>query len=284
MRPRRPPGTLGLRPGYPAGGEGAPTPRIPRRRRWQEFREKRRRGIFLLPSLLTTGNLFCGFLALLLTTQHRYTEAALAVLVAIVMDILDGKVARLTKTTTQFGVEFDSLADMVSFCVAPAFLLYTWALSQLGRAAWLAAFLFVICGGLRLARFNVASGTQDRRYFVGLPTPAAAGLAASAVLLLEGTKLSRWELLAISSATYLVALLMVSTFRYWSFKEVDFARRRPFGTIVVVVLGVLIVATHPQFFLFVLFGLYVLSGPGRRLWVRKPEAGLISETDRREQH
>jgi len=253
-----------------------------RRRRWQEFREKRRRGIFLLPSLLTTGNLFAGFLALLLTTQHRYTEAALAILVAMVMDILDGKVARLTKTTTQFGVEYDSLADMVSFCVAPAFLLYSWALSHLERAAWLAAFLFVICGALRLARFNVASGTQDRRYFVGLPTPAAAGFVASAVLVRDGAELSRVELVAVSAATYLVALLMVSTFRYWSFKEVDFARRRPFGVIVVTVLGVLIVATHPQFFLFVSFGLYVLSGPVRRLWVRKPEtAPAPNETEPR---
>ncbi|MBI4608522.1 MAG: CDP-diacylglycerol--serine O-phosphatidyltransferase [Candidatus Rokubacteria bacterium] len=255
-----------------------------RRRRWQEFREKRRRGIFLLPSLLTTGNLFCGFVSLLLTAQHRYAEAALAVLVAIVMDILDGKVARLTKTTTQFGVEYDSLADVVSFCVAPAFLLYGWALSRLGRAAWLAAFLFVICGALRLARFNVASSTADRRYFVGLPTPAAAGFAASVVLLLDGEDLSRWQLLGISTGTYLVALLMVSTFRYWSFKEVDFARRRPFGTIVVVVLGVLIIATHPQLFLFVLFGLYVLSGSVRRLWVRKREAAAIGETEWKEQH
>lgn len=250
------------------------------RRRWQEFREKRRRGIFLLPSLLTTGNLFCGFLAIILTVDGRHTDAALAVFVAIVMDILDGKVARLTKTTTQFGVEFDSLADVVSFCVAPAFLLYAWAFSPLGRAAWLAAFLFVICGALRLARFNVHSGAADRRFFVGLPTPAAAGLVASTVLLLSGADLARWELFAISAATYLVALLMVSTFRYWSFKEVDFARRRPFGTLVVVVLGLLIVATHPQLMLFALFGLYALSGPARRLWTRKAESPMaLAETD-----
>lgn len=252
-----------------------------RRRRWQALREKRRRGIFLLPSLLTTGNLFCGFLALLLTAQHRHVEAALAILVAMVMDILDGKVARLTRTTTQFGVEYDSLADVVSFCVAPAFLLYAWALTHLGRAAWLAAFLFVICGALRLARFNVASGTADRRFFIGLPTPAAAGFVASTVLLLEGTELSRWVLLGISSATYLVALLMVSTVRYWSFKEVDLTRRRPFGTIVIMVLGVLIIATHPQFFLFVLFGMYVLSGPTRRLWAKKREAVLAAEPEQK---
>ncbi|MFQ5898113.1 MAG: CDP-diacylglycerol--serine O-phosphatidyltransferase [Candidatus Methylomirabilia bacterium] len=253
----------------------------PRSRRWQEFRA-RRRGIFLLPSLLTTGNLFCGFLALILTVEARYAEAALAVFVAVVMDILDGKVARVTKTTTQFGLEFDSLADVVSFCVAPAFLLHAWALSGMGRAAWPAAFLFVTCGALRLARFNAMAGTADRRYFVGLPTPAAAGLMASLVLLLEGRELSRWELLLLSGATYVVALLMVSTFRYYSFKEVDFARRRPFRTIVVVALGVLIVATHPQLFLFVIFGLYGLSGPARRLWTWKREVGAHVEAERKE--
>ncbi len=245
-------------------------PRIPRRRRWQEFREKRR-GIFLLPSLLTTGNIFCGFLAIILTVDGRPTDAALAIFVAMVMDILDGKVARLTKTTTQFGIEFDSLADVVSFGVAPAFLLYVWAFSHLGRAAWLASFLFVICGALRLARFNVYSGVADRRFFVGLPIPAAAGLVASTVLLLGGAELARWELFAISAVTYLVALLMVSTFRYWSFKEVDFARRHPFGILVIVVLGLLIVATHPQLVLFTLFSIYALSGPARRLRGRKVE-------------
>src|SRR5204862_400356 len=136
---------------------------------------RRRAGIFLLPSLLTTGNLFGGFGALLLTVESRYTEAALAILVAMVMDILDGRVARLIKATTQFGLEFDSLADVVSFCVAPAFLIYSFALSELARPAWFGAFLFVICGALRLARFNIHTGTVDRRFFVGLPTPAAAG-------------------------------------------------------------------------------------------------------------
>src|SRR4026209_2611613 len=156
-------------------GEGA---RGARRRRWRDLREQRRRGIFLLPSLLTTGNLFCGFRALTLPTQRRFAEAAVAVLVAMVLDLLDGKVARLTKTTSQFVVEFDSLADVVSFCVAPAFMLYVFALAPLGRAARLAAFLFAICGALRLGRSNRHSGVTDRRYFVGLPIPAAAGLGA----------------------------------------------------------------------------------------------------------
>src|SRR2546426_8203001 len=220
--------------------------RGPRWRRWQELREKRRRGMFLLPSLLTTGNLFCGFFALLLTAGHRYQEAALAIFVAMVMDLLDGRVARLMKVTSQFGVEFDSLADVVSFCVAPAFLLYTFALRDLGRPAWFGAFLFVICGALRLARFNVQTGTADRRFFIGLSTPAGAGIVASSVLALNGREVTRELEVAVAVGSYIVALLMVSTFRSWSFKEIDFARRRPVRTLLVVVLAIMIVATHHE--------------------------------------
>src|SRR5213078_373225 len=162
-----------------------------RRRPWHELRERRHKSAFLLPSLLTTGNLFCGFFALLLTVDGRYTEATLAIFVAMIMDMLDGRVARLMKATSQFGVEYDSLADVVSFGVAPAFLLYSFALRDLGRPAWFAAFLFVICGALRLARFNVQTGTVDRRFFVGLSTPAAAGVVASTVLILNGREVTR---------------------------------------------------------------------------------------------
>jgi CDP-diacylglycerol--serine O-phosphatidyltransferase len=233
---------------------------------------------------LTTGNLFCGFLALVLTAQARFIDAAVAIFVAMLLDILDGKVARLTRTTTQFGVEFDSLADVVSFCVAPAFMLYTLALGQLGRAAWLGAFLFVICGALRLARFNVHSGGSDRRYFVGLPTPAAAGIVAAVVLLFGNDEINRWQGAAIAAGTYIVAVLMVSTFRYYSFKEIDFARRRPTGVLLLVVLTVLIVATHPQWFLFLLFSAYVLSGPTRPVWARRREGALLAEKGTRESH
>jgi len=237
-------------------GDGA---RHPRRRRWQELREQPRRGIFLLPSLLTTGNLFCGFLAIVLSAQARFVEAAVAVFVGMILDILDGKVARLTRTTTQFGVEFDSLADVVSFCVAPAFMLYALALQQFGRVAWLGAFLFVICGALRLARFNVYQGVTDRRYFVGLPTPAAAGIVASTALLLEGTEIGRWQAAAISVGTAQVLVL--------------------------VVLGVLIVATHPQWFLFILFSLYLLSGPTRPVWVRRRlDQPMVNEKGTRDAH
>src|SRR5438876_3080564 len=218
-------------------------PKGPRRRRWPELRDKRRRGIVLLPSLLTTGNLFCGFFALLLTVEGRYGDAALAIFVAMIMDLLDGRVARLMKATSQFGVEYDSLADVISFCVAPAFLLYSFALQPLGRAAWFGAFLFVICGALRLARFNVQTGSVDRHFFIGLSTPAAAGVAASTVILLQGEEPTRAVRLALAITSYVLALLMVSTFRCWPFKQIDCARRRPRETLLIVGQAVLIVAT-----------------------------------------
>ncbi|MBI2219410.1 MAG: CDP-diacylglycerol--serine O-phosphatidyltransferase [Candidatus Rokubacteria bacterium] len=247
-------------------------PKGSRRRRWHELRERRSQGIFLLPSLLTTGNLFCGFFALLLAMHGRYTEAGLAIYVAMIMDLLDGRVARLMKAQSQFGVEFDSLADVVSFCVAPAFLVYAFALSQLGRPAWFGAFLFVICGALRLARFNVQTGTTDKRFFVGLSTPAAAGVVTSTVVLLARVELERWLLVTIAVGTYIVALLMVSTFRYWSFKEVDFARRHPAQTLLIVVLGVMIIATNYEWFTFLIFAGYAIHGPVRRLIVgRTPQ-------------
>jgi CDP-diacylglycerol--serine O-phosphatidyltransferase len=252
-------------------------PKRPRRRPWQALRARRGQGIFLLPSLLTTGNLFCGFFALLLIADGRYTEASLAIFVAMVMDMLDGRVARLMKATSQFGLEFDSLADVVSFCVAPAFLLYSFALRDLGRAAWFGAFLFVICGALRLARFNVYTATTDKRFFVGLPTPAAAGIVAATVLLLEGQAPARWITASLAVGTYVVALLMFSTFPYWSFKELDFARRRPLQTLLVVVLALMIIATRHEVFLFVVFGAYTLSGPVRRLIVGRAPAVVPPE-------
>ena len=241
--------------------------RAARRRRWEGLREKRGRSIFLLPSLLTTGNLFCGFLALLLNVQGRHSDAAIAIFVAMVMDLLDGRVARLMKATSQFGVEYDSLADVVSFCVAPGFLVYAFALSHLGRPAWFAAFLFVICGALRLARFNVYTGVADKRFFTGLSTPAAAAVICSTVVLLQGIEPPRGITVAIAAGTYLVALLMVSTFKYWSFKELGWARRHPAQMLLVIVLGVMIVATNPELFLFIIFTGYAASGPVRRLIV-----------------
>ena len=238
-----------------------------RRRRWNELRARRGQGVFLLHALLTIGNLFSGFYSLILSFDQRHTEAAYAIFVAMIMDMLDGRVARLVKATSQFGVEFDSLADVVSFCVAPAFLMYSYALKDLSRPAWFGAFLFVICGALRLARFNVQTGTVDRRFFIGLSTPAAAGVVASSVVLLGDEPPERWAQIALAVAAGVLALLMVSTFRYWSFKEVDFLRRRPVQSLLVVVLAIMIVATKHDVFLFALFTGYAVSGPVRRVLV-----------------
>ena len=252
-----------------------------RRRRWSELRERRRQTIFLLPGLLTTANLLCGFSAVVLTLDGRYSAAAMALFVGMVMDILDGKVARLTRTTTQFGVEYDSLADVVSFGVAPAILLYAWALSQLwqigagaGRIGAGAAFVFVLCAALRLARFNVLTGTADRRYFVGLPSPGAAGTVAAGVLFVESVgvgPLGRVALFAVACSAYLLAFLMISSVRYYSFKELDFARRLPFGVLFVAALVILILFANAETLAFLVFVAYALSGPVRWLITRRRE-------------
>jgi len=218
-----------------------------------------------------------------LTLDQRYAEAALTIFVAMVMDLLDGRVARLMRATSQFGVEYDSLADIVSFGVAPAFMLYWFALRDLGRPAWFAAFLFVICCALRLARFNVITGTADKRYFVGLPIPAGAAVACSVVILLQGEDLTRWMRVSVAVVTYLVALLMVSTFHYWSFKEFDWAKRPPVHTLLIVVLAGMIVATKHEVFLFLVFGGYAVSGPVRRLIVGgTPAPAAIEATGSRD--
>jgi CDP-diacylglycerol--serine O-phosphatidyltransferase len=234
--------------------------------------------VFLLPGLLTTGNLLCGFYTIVLTLDAQYHWAAVVVFVAMVMDILDGKVARLTRTTTQFGIEYDSLADVISFGVAPAVLLYAWALSQLnqfspgaGRIGAGAAFLYVLCAALRLARFNVLTGVTDRRYFIGLPSPGAAGAVASMVIFFGPVQFGRVELFALACATYLLAFLMISNIRYYSFKQLDFAKRHPFGVLLVAALAILIVIAYREEFPFVAFGAYALSGPVRRLLVRRHE-------------
>jgi len=250
----------------------------PRRRRWSTLPERRRQTVFLLPGLLTTGNLLGGFYAIVLTLDAQYHWAAVSLFGAMVMDILDGKVARMTRTTTQFGVEYDSLADVVSFGVAPAVLLYQWALSQLGqvnpfagRIGAGAAFLYVLCAALRLARFNVLTGVTDRRYFIGLPSPGAAGAVASMVIFFGPVQFGRVELFSLACATYVLAFLMISNIRYYSFKQLDFAKRHPFGVLLVAALAVLIVIAYRETFPFLAFGAYALSGPVRRLVLRTRE-------------
>jgi CDP-diacylglycerol--serine O-phosphatidyltransferase len=197
--------------------------------------------------------------------------------------MLDGKVARLTRTTTQFGVEFDSLADVVSFGVAPGLLLYSWALQPLGRVGAGAAALYVVCGALRLARFNVLTGVTDRRYFIGLPIPGAAGVVASTILFFEDPDFGRPGLFVLACATYVLAFLMISNIRYYSFKDFNFAKRHPFGVLLVAALGILIVFAHPATSVFLLFCAYAASGPVRWLLLRQREPAppvVLRETGR----
>lgn len=221
-----------------------------------------RRGIFVLPNLLTSLNLFCGFYAVIAAVDGKYAAAAVAIIIAGVCDSLDGKIARATHTTSKFGVEYDSLADLISFGLAPGLMMYLWALKPLGRIGWLAAFLFVACGALRLARFNTQAGSASSEYFSGLPIPAAAGMNAVTVLIYN-----KFNLNAQSSPTlillmlYTLSFLMVSTIKYNSFKKPELFRKMKFNVLVAVILIFMFVAAQPSIALF-LFGVaYVGSGP-----------------------
>lgn len=224
--------------------------------------KKRRRGIYLLPNLFTTATLFSGFYAILAAMNNRFEPAAVAIFVAMMMDGLDGRVARLTNTQTEFGAEYDSLADMVAFGLAPALVMYLWALTGLGKFGWIAAFVYTASTALRLARFNTQIGVADKRYFQGLPSPSAAAIIAGAVWLGVDYGMSA-ESLSWTAAilTLLTGLLMVSNFRYNSFKEIDFHGKVPFIVIVAVTLSFAIVLTHPPSVLFALFLIYAVSGP-----------------------
>ena len=221
------------------------------------------RGIYLLPNLFTTFGIFCGFYGIIASMKGNYSDAAFALFVAMLMDSFDGRVARMTNTASDFGAEYDSLADIISFGVAPAIIAYNWAsLDQLGKLGWLAAFVYVVCGALRLARFNIMPETIDKRYFQGLPIPSAAGVIIGLVWFGE---VMLWDAatLAIPVAiiTTVCGLLMVSNFRYHSFKEVDWKGKVPFVSLLLMVLIVIMVASNPPLVLFPVFSLYLLSGP-----------------------
>ena len=223
---------------------------------------QKKRGIYLLPNLLTTGNLFCGFYGIVAAINHNFRTAAIAILFACLFDILDGKVARLTGSNSRFGVEYDSLADLVAFGVAPAVLVYLWALKPFGRLGWVAAFLFVACGALRLARFNVQVGSVSKKYFVGLPIPGAALMVATTVLFfyrMGGSGPTKHFLLL--AMAYLLGFLMVSSIPFNSFKEFDGFQRMPFRTLFIIVLLFSVIAVQPSIMLFTFGLVYVSSGP-----------------------
>ncbi len=230
---------------------------------------KRGRGIYLLPNLLTTAALFAGFYAVLAAMNGHFGKAALAIFVAMIMDGLDGRVARLTNTQSAFGAEYDSLSDMVAFGLAPSLVMYEWALFQLGKAGWLAAFIYTAGAALRLARFNANLATADKRFFQGLPSPAAAAVLAggvwSAVDNGIGSESVGWM---VGALTGLTGLLMVSNFKYRSFKQVDLHGKVPFLVVVGVMVFFAVVLTEPPLILFGLFMMYALSGPGRWAYLR----------------
>jgi len=223
---------------------------------------KMRKGIYILPNLFTTGNLFCGFWAVISVFQEKFFYAAVAILLACVFDILDGKVARLSGATSKFGVQYDSLADLVSFGIAPALLAFSWALRPYGKFGWLAAFLFVVCGALRLARFNVQSSSGEVKYFKGLPIPAAASMIALTILLYLRLIETNWvKDIVILVMIYVLAFLMVSNVRYLSFKELNLAKRKPFSIFIFVILSMIVIIMEPTIVLFAFILFYVFSGP-----------------------
>lgn len=229
--------------------------------------ERLRRGIYILPNIFTSLNIFFGFYSVIASINGKYLAAALAIIIAAVFDLLDGKIARATHTTSKFGVEYDSLADLVSFGLAPGLMMYLWALKPLGRIGWLAAFLFMVCGALRLARFNTQVGQVSSDYFVGLPIPAAAGMNATTMLLWHKFNFSvEPNRLIILVMLYVLAFLMVSNIGYNSFKKAGLYRKMNFNVLVAVVLTMIFIAAQPSIALFFLSLAYVVSGPVSSLW------------------
>ncbi|WP_295389227.1 CDP-diacylglycerol--serine O-phosphatidyltransferase [uncultured Thiodictyon sp.] len=228
---------------------------------------KRPRGIYLLPNLFTTAALFAGFYGVLAATQGRFEASSIAIFAAMLLDGFDGRVARMTHTQTAFGAEYDSLSDMVAFGVAPALIAYHWALHGLGKVGWLAAFVYCAAAALRLARFNTQVGTADKRFFQGLPSPSAAAVVAGGIWIgadqgIDPSYVS-WVVAALTAGT---GLLMVSNFRYFSFKQLDLQGRVPFVLAVVVMLVIALILIQPPIVLFLGFLGYAISGP---VWTLK---------------
>ena len=228
---------------------------------------KRRKGIYILPNLFTLAALFGGFYAVVMAMNGRFDQAAVGVFCAMVLDSLDGRVARMTNTQSAFGEQMDSLSDMVSFGAAPALIAYEWALKDLGRWGWFAAFVYCACAALRLARFNVNTGVVDKRYFQGLPSPAAAALVAGFIWVVTDSGVKGTDhLLGISIAWIMfvlslyAGLTMVTNAPFYSFKDVSMKRSVPFAVIVLIALGIAVINIHPPIVLFSLFIVYGVSG------------------------
>ncbi len=228
----------------------------------------RRRGIYLLPNLFTTAALFAGFYAIVQAMNTNFQQAAVAIFVAMVLDSLDGRVARLTRTQSAFGAEYDSLADMVSFGAAPALVIYEWTLKGMGKLGWIAAFIYVAGAALRLARFNVMLDVTDKRWFTGLPSPAAAALVAGFVWIIDDYiidpgSVREWAW----SVTVFAGLTMVSNVKYWSFKSINLKKSVPFLALLMIVLFFTLLSYQPAHVLFGGFVVYALSGYVGTAWM-----------------
>jgi CDP-diacylglycerol--serine O-phosphatidyltransferase len=244
----------------------------------QEIR-KPRKGIYVLPNLFTLAALFGGFYAIVMAMNGRFEQAAIGVFCAMVLDSLDGRVARMTNTQSAFGEQMDSLSDMVSFGAAPALIAYVWALTTLGRWGWIAAFVYCACAALRLARFNVNTAVVDKRFFQGLPSPAAAALVTGFIWLMtdagvQGAEV-RWFMFAL---TLYAGLTMVTNVPFYSFKDVSLKRSVPFAVIVLLALGIAVINIDPPTVIFALFVIYGLSGYALYVWRRAKgmQASVIS--------
>lgn len=216
--------------------------------------------IYILPNLLTTGNMFCGFYAIIHAIKGEWEKAAYAIVGAAVFDLLDGRVARMTNTTSQFGAEYDSLSDLVSFGMAPGILLYMWSLEPFNRVGWIVSFIYVACVALRLARFNVQASTIEKSHFQGLPSPMGAGIVASSVLAFQDLQWEPRRNYILLFMAILLAFVMVSSFPYRSFKDIDLKKRLPFKYLLVGVAVLIAVAANPELHLFILFSCYAILG------------------------
>jgi CDP-diacylglycerol--serine O-phosphatidyltransferase len=225
-------------------------------------RNRIRRGIYVLPNLITTASLFCGFYSIIASFQEKFVIAAITILAALVLDGMDGRIARITNTTSKFGAEYDSLSDLIAFGVAPSLLAYNWTMSFYGKWGWIAAFLFVVCGALRLARYNIQIGIIESKVFNGLPIPAAASVIATAVLFydyvgVEG-KFHNYYLLFFVTT---LSLLMVSNIKYYSFKDMKLFVRKPFMSFFLLVILLILAVAETQIMAFIVFLGYAISGP-----------------------
>jgi CDP-diacylglycerol--serine O-phosphatidyltransferase len=239
----------------------------PARRHRDRAARRFRRGVYLLPSMFTLANMFCGYACIVYSMRGELEKAAPLIGFAIIVDMLDGRVARMTGTSSEFGVEFDSLADIISFGVAPAIMAFQWGLQPLGRLGWAAGFVFVAGAAIRLARFNIQTGTADKRYFVGLPSPAAAAVPAATIFFYPGGFDTAAAALPVLALVIVPGLLMVSTIRFYSFKTVDLQSRRAYPVLALLALGLALMVAH-EIMLVVISYAYLASGIVMWAWQR----------------